>query len=235
MRRGTSPTVITLLGIALGCGMASLVLIGILYTAIAPRIALGAEPVPVNRVEVPAVQRVVLTREAQRVFGPDAPVARFAAQIHTESTWRPGVCSYAGACGLGQFMPATAEWLAEQHPEKLKPVKLADWQWSVRALVIYDWRLVEGEVGWSDISNRWAAALTAYVGGAGWVRRERRATAAAGDDPDRWWGSVERHCLRGPRACRDSRHYPRRILCQLEPEYIEAGWPGRALQCGGES
>ena len=186
---------------------------------------------PVERVEVPAQKRITLTREAQRIWGPNAPVARFAAQIHAESTWRPDVCSRVGACGLAQFMPATAEWLATLYPDQLYPVAVEDWRWSVRALAIYDQRLRGAEVGWESESDRWAATLTSYVGGAGWVRRERRATAAAGDDPDRWWRHVESHCLRSQIACRESRHYPRRILCELEPAYIHAGWPGRALEC----
>lgn len=194
--------------------------------------ARATEPSAVHRVDVPAVQRIALTREAQRIWGPSAPVARFAAQIHAESTWRPGVCSHAGACGLGQFMPATARWLAEQHPEQLQPVAIDDWRWSVRALVLYDRHLYESERGWQSAADRWAATLTSYVGGGGWVRRERRAAAAAGDSPDRWWQHVEAHCLRSVLACRDSRHYPRRILCELEPAYIRAGWPGQALTCG---
>jgi hypothetical protein len=198
-------------------------------------IALHAVPAvaaePVHRVTVPAVQRITLTREAQRVWGPSAPVARFAAQIHAESTWRPGVCSHAGACGLGQFMPATAQWLATLYPDQLYPVAVDDWRWSVRALAVYNWRLHQAEQGWQSESDRWAAALVSYVGGGGWVRRERRATAAAGDDPDRWWQHVELHCVRAVWACRDSRHYPRRILCELEPRYIQAGWPGQAVGC----
>lgn len=186
---------------------------------------------PVNGVEVPAVKRLTLTREAQRVWGPQAPVARFAAQIHAESTWRSGVCSHAGACGLGQFMPKTAEWLAALYPEQLEPVAVEDWRWSVRALSIYTWRLHQAEQGWRTESDRWAATLVSYVGGGGWLRRERRAADAAGDDPDRYWQHVERRCIRAAWACRDSRAYPRRILCELEPRYVAAGWPGEPLAC----
>ena len=177
------------------------------------------------------LQRIALTREAQRVWGPHAPVARFAAQIHAESSWRPDVCSRVGACGLGQFMPETAVWLASLYPEQLYPVAVEDWRWSVRALVIYNRRLYNAERSWATESDRWAATTVSYVGGGGWVRRERRAAEAAGADPDRWWAHVEAHCQRAAWACRDSRHYPRRILCELEPAYIRAGWPGRAIEC----
>lgn len=216
---------LTLAGIVLGLCVGALFLALILGAALsAPA---RAEALP----EVPAVQRIALTREAQRIHGPRAPVARFAAQIHAESSWRPSVCSRVGACGLAQVMPGTAEWLAEIYPRELQPAAPADWAWSIRALVIYDRHLHRHAGEWSTESDHWAAVMVAYVGGLGWVNRERRAAAAAGDDPARWWVSVERHCLRGPLACRESRHYPRRILCELEPVYIRAGWPGQALPC----
>lgn len=215
-------------------GLLSLTLVAAATVGLIAAVVLMAAPVaaePVHRVEVPPVQRITLTREAQRILGPQAPVARFAAQIHAESTWRPEVCSRVGACGLGQFMPDTAIWLATMYPDQLTPVAVEDWRWSVRALVIYNRRLYRAEQGWVSESDRWSATLVSYVGGGGWLRRERRATAAAGADPDRWWSSVEAHCVRAAWACRDSRHYPRRILCELEPAYIRAGWPGRALEC----
>lgn len=184
---------------------------------------------PVETLEVPALQRIALTREAQRIWGPRAPVARFAAQIHAESSWRPIVCSRVGACGLAQFMRPTAKWLAELYPEDLAPVAVEDWRWSVRALVIYNRHLYQSETGWRSDSDRWAATLTSYVGGGGWVRRERRSAEAVGLPSDRWWHGVESHCLRSQLACRESRHYPRRILCELEPSYARAGWPGQPL------
>ena len=223
------PSIWSLLGLALLFAFGALALMVFLLLSIAP-VAVAADGNE-RVIAPPAVQRIALTREAQRVWGPNAPVARFAAQIHAESSWRPGVCSHAGACGLGQFMPETAAWLATLYPEHLQPIAVEDWRWSVRALVLYDWHLHRAEQGWATESDRWAATLTSYVGGGGWVRRERRAAAAAGADPDRWWAHVEAHCVRGVVACRESRHYPRRILCELEPAYIRAGWPGRALEC----
>ena len=44
--------------------------------------------------------RALLIREARVVWGMDAPVATFAAQIHQESMWRADAVSRAGAQGL---------------------------------------------------------------------------------------------------------------------------------------
>ncbi|MCQ8811532.1 transglycosylase SLT domain-containing protein, partial [Escherichia coli] len=51
-------------------------------------------------------------RNARLEWGLSAPVADFAAQLHQESGWRADAISPAGAQGLAQFMPATADWLS---------------------------------------------------------------------------------------------------------------------------
>ena len=50
------------------------------------------------QVPQPALQyRPLLTRTAHAVWGLDAPVAVFAAQVHQESAWRPSAVSHVGA------------------------------------------------------------------------------------------------------------------------------------------
>ena len=61
--------------------------------------------------------RAELIRVSRAVWGLEAPVAVFAAQVHTESWWRNGTVSSAGAQGLAQFLPSTAEWLPRAVPE----------------------------------------------------------------------------------------------------------------------
>ena len=61
--------------------------------------------------------RAELIRVSRAVWGLGAPVAVFAAQVHTESWWRNGTVSSAGAQGLAQFLPSTAEWLPRAVPE----------------------------------------------------------------------------------------------------------------------
>lgn len=58
-----------------------------------------------------------LTRIVQQERGLDGSVAVYAAQIHQESGWRPGVDSPVGAQGMAQFMPATATWISEIYPD----------------------------------------------------------------------------------------------------------------------
>lgn len=65
--------------------------------------------------------RATLVRAAHATWGLDAPVAVFAAQVHTESWWRNDTVSHVGAQGLAQFMPATARWLPSVAPKQASP------------------------------------------------------------------------------------------------------------------
>ena len=174
-----------------------------------------------------------LTRAARQVWGLDAPVATFAAQIHQESRWRANALSHVGAQGMAQFMPATAAWIAEVYPELAEssgqpaPTNPA---WALRALVTYDRHLWD-RITADNACERMAMTLSAYNGGHGWLRRDRRATLAGGADPARWFGHVERfNAGRHADAFAENRSYPRRILGQLEPRYVAAGW-GHGLRC----
>lgn len=179
--------------------------------------------------QVPATAkqyRADLTRAARAIWGIDAPVATFAAQLHQESGWRPDAVSHVGAQGMAQFMPSTATWIAQAYPA------LADRQpfnpgWSLRALVTYDYHL------WQRVSaaapcERMAKALSAYNGGLGWVIRDEAAARRAGKDAAQWFGAVESvNAGRSEANWRENRAYPRRILRLLEPVYVRAGWgPG---------
>ncbi len=166
-----------------------------------------------------------LTREARAVFGPEAPVARLAAQLHKESSWRPDVCSWAGACGLAQFMPATAADMAERFPRQLSPADPTNPAWAIQAQVLYnDWLL--NRISAANGCEHWAMTLSAYNGGIGWLGRDRRLAEQAGDDPDRWFGQVDQHTARADWARRENRAYVTRILLELEPVYAAAGWAG---------
>lgn len=168
-----------------------------------------------------------LVRNARAVWGLDAPIATFAAQIHQESGWRPDVSSKY-AHGLAQFTPATADWIGGAYSD----VGAADPfnpSWALRALVRYDKHLYDRNTGASEC-DRWAFTLSAYNGGQGWVVRDRKLAAAAGADPQRWWGHVERYSGRAKWAITENRGYPRRILLVLQPRY--AAW-GPAIDCTG--
>jgi len=74
-----------------------------------------------------------LIREAQSTIGVSAPAATLAGQLHQESGWRSDARSAVGAQGLAQFMPATAEWIAQVKPKRLSPVNPLDPRWSIMA------------------------------------------------------------------------------------------------------
>lgn len=170
----------------------------------------------------------MLTRESQAQFGVDAPVARFAAQLHQESHWRADVCSWAKACGLAQFMPSTAEWMAEMYPRALAPADPTNPAWAIQAQIRYnDW--LYRRVDAPNECDRWAMSLSAYNGGIGWLERDRRIAAAAGADRDQWFDHVEHYTTRADWAKRENRGYVIRILLNLEPRYAEAGWPGHPV------
>ena len=181
--------------------------------------------------EVATLYRLSIEREAARNFGLDAPVARLAAQIHQESAWRPRAAS-AYAQGLAQFTPATAAWLPDVCPAVGKPDPW-DPEWSLRAQACYmAWlhRRVKPFVYAGRMSDctRWMYAMRAYNGGESWLQRERLAAQKAGADANAW-EQVQRYRVRATWAHTENTHYPRRILQQLEPAYVRAGWSGRLV------
>ncbi|AOJ06377.1 transglycosylase SLT domain-containing protein [Burkholderia mayonis] len=171
--------------------------------------------------------RAELTRNARAVWGLDAPVPTFAAQIHQESVWRPNAVSPVGAQGMTQFMPSTTQWLAGLYRSELGDAQPFNPSWSIRALVRYD-RYLWDRIDADGRCERLAMTLSAYNGGLGWVYRDQRAAAGGGADRRRWFGHVERfNAGRSAAAFRENRGYPRAILRTFEPRYIDAGFgPG---------
>jgi soluble lytic murein transglycosylase-like protein len=166
--------------------------------------------------------RDLLIREARMVWGLDAPVSTFAAQIHQESRWNEQAVSPAGAQGLAQFMPATSRWLPEVAPETGKPLPFSP-SWSIRALVTYDrwlWRRVSAATD----CDRWAMTLSSYNGGLGWLQRDQSKAASQGLDPRAWSHVAMVNSGRSAANFRENRSYPTRILHTLTPMYRAAGW-----------
>ena len=170
--------------------------------------------------------RLALEREAAARFGLDAPVARLAGQIHLESAWRPNAES-AYAQGLSQFTPDTAAWLPGVCPD-IGPPDTWDANWSLRAIACYDHYLYANVSGATEC-DRWAFTLSSYNGGLGWLNRDRTRASATGADPARWFGNVALSSARASWARAENRAYVRRILLELEPVYIDAGWSGVAV------
>lgn len=163
-----------------------------------------------------------LRRQAQYIWGLDAPTASFAAQIHQESRWRTDAVSRTGARGLAQFMPATADWISGMDKE-LRTNQPANPTWALRALVTYDKWLYQRVKG-ANHCERMAFAMSAYNGGLGWVNKRK---AKSG----RPLHCFDATCNINPGITagnqRENSDYPRRILLRAEPMYEAANWgPG---------
>ena len=189
-----------------------------------------------SRVFIPedsALYRHRVEQVAADVWGVDASPARLAAQLHQESAWRPRAQSPGvGAQGLAQFMPGTARWIAKQFPEQLGQFDPWDPMQAVLGAAIYDKWLLDRiqPIGFTRLSecSRWAFALRGYNGGEQWLLRDRGLAIANRGDPNDW-RSVEKFRTRSEANHQQNIDYPRRILLVLEPAYIAAGWPGKAV------
>lgn len=167
-----------------------------------------------------------LTRAAHTVWGLDAPVATFAAQIHQESGWRADARSAVGAQGIAQFMPSTSTWISGAYP--LGPPQPNNPAWAMRAMVTYNrhlWDRVQAAEGCS----RAAMMLSAYNGGLAWIYKDQKLAREQGIAPLIWFGQLEKiNAGRSPANFRENRDYPRQILLKWQPLY--ARWGG-SIQC----
>ena len=200
-------------------------------TGTAPAKTAPTKPVVVlNPGDIPDVAvryRKTLIRAWQTYFFLEEPPAIGAAQIHTESRWKATARSPVGASGLAQAMPATADWLAEMLPLEIQvacgsgagcPLEPT---WAIHMLALYDYRLWKSAGRYAATpDDRWAFALAFYNGGEGWSNKERVVCQGkVGCDSARWWGHVERWCVRSDAACRENRAYPVHVLREFLPRY----------------
>jgi len=178
-----------------------------------------AQPAQPPRAALP--YRADLIRTARAVWGLNAPVPVFAAQIHTESGWRADAVSPVGALGLAQFMPATARWIARVDPQLVKGQPY-DPAWAMLAMLTYDKRLYELAPARYSARDRMWVALRGYNGGLGHWNNEARATGL--QQPTR--EQVDAACGQASRSlkhCPENLAYPRRILIQAQPRYASWG------------
>lgn len=170
----------------------------------------------------PSVSRwaPMMKREAQFIYGLDAPVPMLLGQIHQESGGRDQVTAWDGGMGLTQFMPETAKQIVRLYPE-LGPVSPYNPGWAIRAQVRYmDW--IYDRVQGANDCERWAAGLKAYNAGLGYVQQAQRASPK----PDIWFGTTEYVKTRqSAHNFEYSRTYPRKILFKHQPLYIQFGEP----------
>ncbi|WP_339900102.1 transporter substrate-binding domain-containing protein [uncultured Gilvimarinus sp.] len=109
------------------------------------------------------------------------------AQMYQESRFKPDARSYAGARGLLQVLPSTAEELGYSIP--------FDEASGIEAGVTYlNWTRDRFE-SYLPLDERLWFALAAYNAGFGHVQDARRLARQKGWDPDVWFGNVERAML----------------------------------------
>ena len=180
---------------------------------------------PVRLLTIPAAAnqyKARVIREAHAAGGLGAPVANFAAQLHQESGWKDTAKSGVGAIGLAQFMPGSAQWIANLYPADLKPAAPFDADWAIRALVRYDYWLYARVPRFQAGDERWGAALASYNAGLGWILKDQKAATC---DISVWFSCVTMVAdSRTESNQQQSRNYPERILHQIRPAYQAAHW-----------
>ena len=163
-----------------------------------------------------------VTREGRLVWGLNAPIATFGAQLLQESGYNPDAVSYVGAQGLAQIMPRTGKWLVQVYPADLgnEPQPLNP-RWAIRALVQYDRHLYDRLAIAGGECNRWWATLRSYNGGLGhWLKEARLAASPADREAvNSACGQASRH----PKHCAENLGYPERIVRRHQPKYEHWG------------
>jgi len=182
--------------------------------------------VPVEAQTIPAAAlkyKRALIGNARLVWGLDAPVSLIASQVHQESGWNPNAKS-AYANGLSQFTPASSKWLSELFPNELGDNQPFEPSWALRAVARFDFWLWERATYAANKCSRASVMLAAYNGGEGWVARDRKLAASKGKDSTKWFGHVELYSSRAAWAFKENRQYVKRIIKDIQPMYIKAGW-----------
>lgn len=202
---------------------AAIMLVAMLLVVLCPAVAHANQDIPRAALK----HRAELTRSARAVWGLDAPIAALAAQVQQESGWDSAAVSVVGARGMAQFMPATAAWWCGLNGLAAVDCQPANPTWALRALVGYDFWLMQRVRGATEYDRLWAA-LRAYNGGLGHWQKEAAVVVAATDlhPPHQ---VVDAACGRARRArqfCAENLGYPKRILEGLQPRYL--GW-GRVV------
>ena len=134
-------------------------------------------------------------------------------QVQQESAWNCDAVSRVGATGCSQFMPGTWGDVAPSTDPSCAGIPPTNPPCAFRGQIAYMIQVRRWVGSWASEIDLIAASLAGYNGGAGWIRRERRQCEQDPRcSPSRWWGHVERHCIRSTANCRENREYPVRIF-----------------------
>jgi hypothetical protein len=194
----------------------------------------------------------VLKAEQRHYWPGDPDPAALAALVEQESCvsltsrscWNPGAqlkTSREEGAGMGQITRAyradgSLRFDALGDVRGRYQAELGEWSWAnvykrpelqLRALVLMS---RDAAAPFRAAPEMLAFGDSGYNGGVAGVQRERRACAlSAGCDPGRWFGHVERHCLKsraalygGRSACDINREHVRNVLQVRRAKYVSA-------------
>ena len=168
----------------------------------------------------PSVNRwgSTVKREAQFVYGINAPVAMLLGQIQQESGGNPNITASDGGMGLTQFMKNTVTTIVNDHSE-LGPASPYNPTWAIRAQARYDRDLYDHVQG-KDDCEKFAAALKSYNAGLGFVERAQKKSS----NPETWFTVTEDIQVgQSQKNFIYSRWYPRIILYTHQRRYMSWG------------
>lgn len=155
-----------------------------------------------------------MRREAQAIYGINAPIPMLLGQIQQESGGSETVTASDLGRGLAQMMDATARQIAKQYPELGAPDPYSA-IWSIRAMIRLNqsnYKAVQGD----DDCQRWGATLVSYNSGRGWVAKAQRHS----EQPGIWFGITEKiNSGQSAQNFKYSRSYPHKILQHHQPLY----------------
>ncbi|NJR43955.1 lytic transglycosylase domain-containing protein [bacterium] len=194
-----------------------------------PAPSLQIDPAPVS---MPAIKPVLVDplsvncqalassveKVAGEVWGIEAPTARLLAQLHQESRCEPGAISIKDARGIAQFIGPTARLMAARYPE-LAPADPTSEKWAIRAQAYLMRDLLAHYDAAPTSCDQWALALGGYNGGERALDNENAQTGHSYE-----WAKVEPKRARSLPAWRENRDYVRRVLRQIEPQLVRAGY-----------
>ena len=139
-----------------------------------------------------------------------------AAQCYQESTFDPEARSWAGARGLMQIMPSTADHLGLPHDQLNNPER------SIEAATRYLKELEEQLADINDRTERQNMALASYNGGIHHIRDAMRLCQRDGHNPHRW-ADVKEYVLRlsNPRYYQDTLVHYGYMRGQETADYVD--------------
>jgi soluble lytic murein transglycosylase-like protein len=164
----------------------------------------------------------IAKREAQFIYGPNAPTPLFLGQIKQESSGDEKVTAFDGGMGLTQFMKGTVDQIVHIYPElatTLGPANPYNPTWAIRGQVRFLYWIKKRVKGNTDCDT-WGASLDAYNAGLGYVMQAQKKSP----EPGVWFGLTEYVPTKQSAKNKEySREYPRWILFKHQKNFVSFG------------